>query len=817
MINIPTRLQDNRFNFCLILKETKRPFEIDWINKTYKFNDPVLLNHLANDGNYGVVCGKNLMVLDFDNGKIQETLAPKLPDTFIVRSGGKRLQHRYYFVDVEDPKTVSGNDDEGRTLFDLQGSKKCAVGPGSKVVSGYYDISNDIEIATIKYNDLLEVLKPYCKIKEEVKDRVEIKNNDEVVDKVYSKFSDLLKDKVSISSVLNYLGVDTSRNPAKCPLHEMTGNGNLHFNDEMGVAKCFHGGCEEGFNIFTLIEKVKKVDYPTTLEILSDIGGVRKEFEEDKRLYKERMQKEREKEIELPGITAGSSGKLIGTFTDEVVDKMKDTNIIFYRTDSKSVVEIKEVTKKQNDEEYREAEFSQVQPCRFVSLSEKFVTPVIKVYSKKDGKDIVTTKKKNISSEIAKIMLESDNLICNIPKIDRMFTVPIPIIYGNKLTFPKRGYDNRFNSWLPLNAPKINVDMNFDEAKSFIDDLFSDFCFLSEQDRVNAIAGLLTPFLRGLYSRMNVRTPLFFYIANRERAGKDFCAGLTGITYEGFAKQDKAISTGDKFSMSEELNKCILSAFISGRKRLHFANNKGRLENSAIEGLVTNEVFVGRILGKTAEVSFENEMEFSASGNVGITYSGDFANRCRFIQLHLEIENANDRVFKRPNLDEYVKENRDKVLSSLFALVKNWFSKGRPKGSKPFASFHQWSEICGGIMEAAGYGNPCEKSKEELSGVSGDIEFNKMKELFEVCYSKEPNKYLSSGDIWFILSNNEHLQEIFECSLNPQKERSEKTILGLLLKKFSNRILSNIKLNIDTSDKSRVKYIFTEVKLGDFI
>jgi hypothetical protein len=51
---------------------------------------------------------------------------------------------------------------------------------------------------------------------------------------------------------------------------------------------------------------------------------------------------------------------------------------------------------------------------------------------------------------------------------------------------------------------------------------YKEFCFKDEQDKINAIAGLLTPYLRGLFKNFNTRTPLFFYMANRERAGKDY-------------------------------------------------------------------------------------------------------------------------------------------------------------------------------------------------------------------------------------------------------------------------------------------------------
>lgn len=89
--------------------------------------------------------------------------------------------------------------------------------------------------------------------------------------------------------------------------------------------------------------------------------------------------------------------------------------------------------------------------------------------------------------------------------------MPFPIIYNGKLTFPHKGYDIRFGSWLPYDSPEIiDTNMSLKEAKQLLCELYSEFCFQSSQDYSNAVSALLTPFLRGLFSRFNARTPIFF-------------------------------------------------------------------------------------------------------------------------------------------------------------------------------------------------------------------------------------------------------------------------------------------------------------------
>jgi len=95
---------------------------------------------------------------------------------------------------------------------------------------------------------------------------------------------------------------------------------------------------------------------------------------------------------------------------------------------------------------------------------------------------------------------------------------------------------------------------------------------------------------------------------------------------------------------------------ISGRRRLHFSNNKGHLNNSVFESIITAMKFSDRLLGKNEIVTLDNELNFSFSGNLGITLTPDLSNRTVFINLFLDIEDANKRKFKNPNLHGWVLE-----------------------------------------------------------------------------------------------------------------------------------------------------------------
>lgn len=313
--------------------------------------------------------------------------------------------------------------------------------------------------------------------------------------------------------------------------------------------------------------------------------------------------------------------------------------------------------------------------------------------------------------------------------------------------------------------------------------------------------------MRGLFPRFNVRTPVWFYLANRERAGKDYLAGITGLVYEGTNIEESPICNGEKNGgTSEELRKKILAAFLSGRKRMHFSNNKGYIDNAVFESITTAEKYTDRILGRSENADFDNELEFSLSGNVGVTFTPDFANRCRFVRLFLEIENANERTFEIPDLHKYVLENREIILSALYALVRNWIEKGKPSGSKPFASFYNWANICGGIMEAAGYLNPCEIDK-EVKTVAGDYETQEMKVLFECCFAQYGDNKIKKEGLLTVI----HDEGLFDW-WDLETTKAHQTQFGLLLKKFVGRVLSDIKLVVinPSARPARWEFKFTK-------
>lgn len=326
-MEIPKQLQIKGVKFVLLEKGGKKPFQKDWTNKIINYDNPELLLHLSNGGNYGVMGGgdANLAIIDFDNEQVQEQALKQLPSTFTVKTG-RGLLHLYYFVE-KTPESFKGFDKDMNTLFDVQGEGKQVVGPGSIHPNGNkYEIVKDEDIKQIPYAELKAVLLPYDKKpkkEEKIYDKPKVELEDDFLDK--------LKNSLSIKDVLQSFGVNTDINPCACLFHASSGGKCLGFNRE--TAHCFH--CDGSWNIFSLVKDMKHCDFREALEYLANLAGLQDELEVSKRKYLDKIKEsQRNEKKEIKDAFLGLvKDKKFGEASELLVSWIKNNNYIYTTKD----------------------------------------------------------------------------------------------------------------------------------------------------------------------------------------------------------------------------------------------------------------------------------------------------------------------------------------------------------------------------------------------------------------------------------------------------------------------------------------------------
>ena len=157
---IPEQYIDMKF--CRVRYKTKKPFELDWTNKPYTYEE--IHPHFPKE-NYGVMTGVNCLgVLDDDtkDNILLKLALESFGETFRVRN------HLYYKLKNWDGQKIIFYDLVGKHCGELQGKGQMVVGAGSTHPSGeIYEIKNnvsikeiDVEIFKSIFQDFIPELKP---------------------------------------------------------------------------------------------------------------------------------------------------------------------------------------------------------------------------------------------------------------------------------------------------------------------------------------------------------------------------------------------------------------------------------------------------------------------------------------------------------------------------------------------------------------------------------------------------------------------------------------------------------------------------------
>ena len=164
-------------HFCLVEGKDPSVGGKGWQNpeKLMFSTEPRLQEWLARGGNYGVVCGFGLVVVEADSDKIVEAVENSLPPTLTVLSGGHKKPHYYFLCSFGECKPLIDNESlEHENIGHIKAQGGMVVGPGSihPETKQRYILLHDRPIAQVTPEQLLEALQPFL-VKRETEARIE--------------------------------------------------------------------------------------------------------------------------------------------------------------------------------------------------------------------------------------------------------------------------------------------------------------------------------------------------------------------------------------------------------------------------------------------------------------------------------------------------------------------------------------------------------------------------------------------------------------------------------------------------------------------
>jgi hypothetical protein len=232
--------------------------------------------------------------------------------------------------------------------------------------------------------------------------------------------------------------------------------------------------------------------------------------------------------------------------------------------------------------------------------------------------------------------------------------------------------------------------------KLLLEDWLGDFPFPTDGDRANALAMMVTPFVR---DRIDL-APLAVVDGLQMGVGKNLLADCLSILVYGVAAAPRPLS-----SENEEVRKTITSALRKGEALVVF-DEAHVIEGRSLAQALTSETWSDRLLGSSRDIQLPNNVTWIALGNQ-VSVNADCVRRAYWIRLAPAYANPQDRPsesFRHPELKEWTREHRSELLGAVLTLIRAWYAGGcgyTPRGES-FGSFTRWEKTVGGVLQAAG-------------------------------------------------------------------------------------------------------------------
>jgi len=261
--------------FVKIIRGTKKPFEKDWVNKPYSWEE--IQEHIKTQQNYGVLCGYGgLIVIDSDTPELKEVIEKELPETFRVKTGSGGC-HDYFMCEELKKKLILTTD---KHYGEVQSFGTQVVAPGSIHPNGSnYTVEKDLEIATITIQELTNAIKPFMS---------EVKEREERAQREITDYGDSDINTLNIEDIMSTSGFKNKGNGemyGENPWHGSSTGMNTWINPGKNVAFCFR--CNAGINVAKAIalnegvihncsDTLSKDDFRQVLEYAHDKYNLKK-------------------------------------------------------------------------------------------------------------------------------------------------------------------------------------------------------------------------------------------------------------------------------------------------------------------------------------------------------------------------------------------------------------------------------------------------------------------------------------------------------------------------------------------------------------
>jgi hypothetical protein len=328
------------------------------------------------------------------------------------------------------------------------------------------------------------------------------------------------------------------------------------------------------------------------------------------------------------------------------------------------------------------------------------------------------------------------------------------------------------------------------QALALLEDLLTEFHFVSASDRAAALAAIFTAVVRPTLPQapaFHVRAPVF-------GSGKTYLCELIGA-FAGPGGNAKVSYP----TTSEEATKVILSLLLTGPACVEFDDmDTDWIPHGTIKRMLTAEQITDRILGVSKTATVSTRTLFLGSGN----NTGPVRDLLRrVLTIHIDPRCATPATLTYKAFPvEKVHQRRSVYVTAVLTIIQAWRSAGSPRAqADSIVSYGgAWSDYCRYPLMWLGHPDPATALlKQVRRDPDGDSLLGLMTE-WHAAFGSSPTTVRKAVDAAFAMRPS-LLDAIREF---PVEERGEinRSKLGWLLKKNANRIVGGLEFQQAEAD-----------------
>jgi hypothetical protein len=312
-----------------------------------------------------------------------------------------------------------------------------------------------------------------------------------------------------------------------------------------------------------------------------------------------------------------------------------------------------------------------------------------------------------MSGETAKGCLRSPQFISRQRPLNRVHGISQPIQRSDgRIELLQPGYDTEAAIVTMDSGIEVKV-MPLEAARCLLRDLLKDFPFVSSLDLAVQIASMVSYYGAMLLAH-NAERINFACKANKHRSGKTLLIKITLVPVMG-----RAVIMPFP-SKPEKLEELLNATANDGASYLVLDDITGHVKSPALNAFITASTVGFRGFHTQSNIAVDRQAIVYLSGHE-MTLQADLEGRFLECRLHVEEADSQSHRVPRPINERFLArpEQRKDICSALWSLIYHWDAAGRPKGKSSKPGFEEWCDTFGGIVEHAGFGDPCAPRPDE--------------------------------------------------------------------------------------------------------